>query len=125
MFENRALRRLFGPKTDQMTGWWRKLLNEELLDLYPSPSIIRIIKSRRIMWAEHVARMGEEKNVNRLLVGSTEGERPLGGPRRVWVGNIRMDLVEIGWGGVDWIGLTQDRYKCGALAKALICFWVS
>jgi hypothetical protein len=82
MFENRVLRRLFGPKRDEVTGEWRKLHHEELRDLYSSPSLIRIIKSRRLRWAGHVARMGEKRNVYRLLVGKPEGKRPLGRPRR-------------------------------------------
>jgi hypothetical protein len=82
VFENRVLRRIFGPKRDDVTGEWRKLHNEELRDLYSSPSIIRIIKSRRIRWAGHVARMGEKRNACRLLVAKPEGKRPLGRPRR-------------------------------------------
>jgi hypothetical protein len=105
VFENKVLRRIFGPKRDEVTGGWRKMRNEELRDLYSSPSIIRIIKSRKMRLAGHVARMGEKKNVYRLLVGKTEGKRPLGRPRRRWVENIKMDLLEIGCGGVDWIGL--------------------
>jgi hypothetical protein len=81
-----------------VTGEWRKLHNEELRDLYSSPSIIRIIKSRRMSWAGHVARMGEKRNDYRLLVGKPEGKKPLGRPRWRWVDNIRMDLGEIGWG---------------------------
>jgi hypothetical protein len=92
--------RIFGPKRDEVTGEWRKLHNEELRDLYSSPSIIRIIKSRRMRWEGNVARMGKKKNTYRLLVGRTEGKRPLGRPRRRWVDNIRMDLGEVGWG--DW-----------------------
>jgi hypothetical protein len=84
-----------------------KLHNEELPDLYPSPSIIRIIKSRRIRWAGHVARMGEKRNVHRLLVRKPEGKRPLGSPRRRWVDNIKMDLLELGWG--EWTGLVWLR----------------
>jgi hypothetical protein len=76
VFENKVLRRIFGPKRDEVTGGWRKLHNEELCDLYSSPSIIRIIKSRRMRWAEHVARTGEERNAYRLLVGKPEGKRP-------------------------------------------------
>jgi hypothetical protein len=83
VFENRVLRKIFGPKRDEVTGEWRKLHNEELRDLYYPPSIIRIIKSRRMRWARHVARMGEKRNVYRLLVG----KRPLGRPRRRWVNN--------------------------------------
>jgi hypothetical protein len=89
VFENRVLRRVFGPKRDEVTGEWRKLYNEELHDLYSSLSIIRIIKSRRMRWAGHVARMGEKRNAYRLLVGKPEGKRPLGRPRRRWVDNIR------------------------------------
>jgi hypothetical protein len=87
-----------------VTGEWRKLHNEELRDLYSSPSIIRIFKSRRMIWAGHVARMGEMRNAYRLLVGKPEGKRQLGRLRRRWVDNIRMDLGEVRWGDVDWIG---------------------
>jgi hypothetical protein len=107
LFENRVLRRIFGPK--------RKLHNEELRDLYSLPSIIRIIKSRRMRWVGHVARMGEKRNAYRLLVGKPEGKRPLGRPRRRWVDNIRRDLEEVGWGDVDCIGLAQDRNRWRAL----------
>jgi hypothetical protein len=96
VFENRVLRRIFGPRRDEVTGEWRKLYNEELRDLYSSPSIIRIIKGRRMSWAEQVPRMGEKRNAYRLLVGKPEGRRPLGRPRRRRVDNIRMDLVEVG-----------------------------
>jgi hypothetical protein len=108
VFENRLLR-IFGPKTDGVMGGWRKLHNEELHHLYSSPSIIRIIKSRRMRWAEHVARMGEKRNVCRLLVRNPEGKRPLERPRHRWTDNIKMDLLEIGLSVVDWIGLAQDR----------------
>jgi hypothetical protein len=112
MFENRVLRRIFGPKRDEVTGEWRKLHNEELRDLYSSPSIIRIIKSRRMRWAGHVARMGDKRNAYRLLVGTPERKRRLGRPRRWWVDStIRTDLREVGWGDVDWIGLPQDGKK--------------
>jgi hypothetical protein len=106
-----VLRRIFGPRTDEVTGEWRKLHNEELHDLYSSPSTIRVIKARRMRWVGHVARMGEKRNAYRLLVGKSEGMRPLGRRRRRWVYNIRMDLVEVGWGDVDWIGLAQDRNR--------------
>jgi hypothetical protein len=119
VFENKLLR-IFRPKRDEVTGGWRKLHNEELHDLYSSPSIIRIIKSRRMRWAGHVARMREKRNVYRLLVGKPEGRRLLGRPRRRWVDNIKMDLLEIGWGGVDWIGLAQDRNKWRALVNAVM-----
>jgi hypothetical protein len=104
----KKLWRIFGPKRDEETGEWRKLHNEELRDLYSSPNIIRIIKSRRMRWAGHVARMGK-KNAYRLLLVKPEGKRPLGRPRRRLVDNIRMDLGEVGWGDVDWIGLAKDR----------------
>jgi hypothetical protein len=87
------------------------LHNKELRDLYSSPSIIRIIKSRRMRYAGHVARMGEKGNANRLLAGKLEGKRPLGRPRLRWVDNIRMDLGVVGWGDVDWIGLAKDRNR--------------
>jgi hypothetical protein len=111
VFENRVLRRIFGQKRDEVTGELKKLHNEELCDLYSSPSIIRIIKSRRMRWAGHVARM-EKRNAYRLLVGNPEGKRPLGRPRRRWVDNIRMDLGEVGWGDVDWIGQTLLSDVC-------------
>jgi hypothetical protein len=95
VFENRALREIFGPKRDEVTGEWRKLHNEELRYLYSSPSIIRIIKPKSMRLAGHVARMGEKRNAYRLLVGKPEGKRPLGRPRRRWVDNIRMDLAEV------------------------------
>jgi hypothetical protein len=95
VFENRVLRRIFGPKRDEVTAEWRKLHNEELRDLYSSPSILRVIKSRRMRWAGHVSRMGEKRNAYRLLVGKPEGKRSLGRPKRRWVDNIRMDLGEV------------------------------
>jgi hypothetical protein len=119
VFENRVLRRIFGPKRDKVTGGWRKLHNEALRDLYSSPSNIRIIKARRMRWAEHVVRIGEKRNSYRLLVGKPEGRRPLGRPRRRWLDNIRMDLVEVGWGDVDWIGLAQDRDRWRAVVKSV------
>jgi hypothetical protein len=106
-----VLRRIFGPKRDEVTGEWRKLHNEELRDLYSSPSIIRIIKARRMGWVGYVARMGRKRNAFGLLLKKAEGKRPLGRPRRRWVENIRMDLGEVGWGNVDWIVLVQDRDK--------------
>jgi hypothetical protein len=98
VFENRVLRRIFGPKRDEVTGEWRKLHSEELHNLYSSPDIIRQVKSRRMRWARHVARMGEERNVYKVLVGKPEGNRPLGRPRRRWEDGIRMDLRDIGLG---------------------------
>jgi hypothetical protein len=120
VFENRVLKRIFGPKRDEVTGEWRKLHNEELYDLYSSPSIIRIMKARRIRWAGHVARMGEKGNAYRLLVEKPEGRRPLGRPRQRWVDNIRMDLVEVGWSDLDWIGLAQDRDRWRALVNSVL-----
>jgi hypothetical protein len=93
VFENKVLRRIFGPKRGELTGKWIKLHNEELHALYYSPSIIRVIKSRRMRWAGYVARMGEKRNVYKLLVGKLEGKRPLGRPRRRWVNNIKMVLL--------------------------------
>jgi hypothetical protein len=118
VFENRVLRRIFGPKRDGVTGRWRKLYTEELHDLYSSPSIIRI-KSRRMRWAGHVARMGEKGNVYGLLVGKPEGKRLLGRPRHRWIDNIKMDLLEIGLNVVDWIGLARDRDRWRALVNAV------
>jgi hypothetical protein len=94
--------------------------NEELHDLYSSPSIIRIFKSGMIRWAGNVARMGEKRNAYRLMVGKPEGKKPLGRPRRRWVDNIRMDLVEVGWGDVDRIGLAQDRDRWRALVNSVL-----
>jgi hypothetical protein len=105
VFENRVLRRIFGPKRDEVTGEWRKLHNEELHDLYSSRNIMRIRKSRRMRWAGHVARMGERRNAYRLLVENAGGKRPLGRPIHMWAGNVRMNLVEVCWGDVYWIGL--------------------
>jgi hypothetical protein len=119
VFENRVLGRIFGPKRDEVMGEWRKLHNKEFHDLYSSPSIIRIIRSRRMKWAGHVARMGEERNAYRLLVGKPEGKRPLGRPRRRWVDNIRMDLGEVEWGDVNLIGLSQDRNRWRALVNSV------
>ena len=92
VFENMVLRRIFGPKRDEVPGEWRTLDNEELNDLYCSPNIVQVIKSRRMRWAGHVARMGEGRGMYRVLVGKSEGKRPLGRPRRRWEDNIKMDL---------------------------------
>ena len=101
VFENRVLRRIFGPRRDGVTGEWRKLHNEELNSLYSSPNIVRVIKSRRLRWAGHVARMEEGRGVRKVLVGKPEGKRPLGRPRRRWEDNIKMDLEE-GVVGTGW-----------------------
>ena len=105
VFENRALR-IFEPKRDEVTGEWRELHTEELNDLYFSPNIVRVIKSRRMRWAGHVARMGETRGVYRVLVGKPEGKRPLGRPRHRWEVSIKMDLQKVGYEGMDWIDLT-------------------
>jgi hypothetical protein len=123
VFENEVLRRIFAPKRDEVTRGLRKLHNDELHDLYSSPSIIRIIKSRSMKSAGYVARMGERINAYRLLVRKPKGKRPLGRPRRWWVDNIKMDFLQIGWGDVDWIGLAQNRYKWRALVNAVMNLW--
>jgi len=101
VFENRVLRRLFGPKKDEVKGEWRKLDKEELNDLHSSPNTIWVIKSRIMSWTGHVAHMGERRGVYRVLVGKAEGRRPLGRPKRRWEDNIKMDLQEVGWGDMD------------------------
>jgi hypothetical protein len=120
VFENMVLRRIFGPRRNEVTGKWRKLHNEDLNDFYSSPNIVRVIKSRRMRWAGHVARMGEERGACRVLVGNPEGRRPLERPRRRWVDNIMMDLQEVGYGYVDWIGLAQDRDRWRTLVSAVM-----
>jgi hypothetical protein len=115
-----VLRRIFGPKRDEVTRQWRKLYSGELHNMHLSPDIIRQIKSRRMMWAGHVARMGEWGNVYRVLVGKPEGKRPLERPRCRWEDGIKMDLREIGWGGVEWIHLAQDRDRWQAVVNAVM-----
>jgi hypothetical protein len=117
VFENRVLRRIFGPKRDEVTGGWRKLHNEELHGLYSSPSIIRVKKARRMRWVENVAHMREVRGAYNTLVGKPDGRRPLGRPRHRWKDNIKMDLGEIGFGDVDWIRLAQDRDRWQALVN--------
>jgi hypothetical protein len=109
VFENRMLRRIFGPKREE-DGSWRKLHNDELHSLYSSPNIVRVIKSRRMRWAGHVARMGEVRSVHRVLVGRPEGKRPLGRPRRRWEDNIKVDLREMGIDGANWIRLARRTF---------------
>ena len=104
----------------EVTGEWRKLHNEELRDLYSLPNILRVVKSRRMRWAGHVAGMGEDRGVYRVLVGKPEGRRPLGRPGRRWVDNIRMDLQEVGCGYMGWIGLAQDRDRWRTLVSAVM-----
>jgi hypothetical protein len=120
VFQNRVLREIFAPKRDEVTGELSKLHNEELHILYASPDIIRQIKSKRIRWAGHVARMGEERKAQKVLVGKLEGKRPLGRPRRRWDDGIRMYLRDTGWGSVEWIQLVQDRDRWGALVNVVM-----
>ena len=108
VFENTVLRRIFGPKRDEVRREWRKLHNEELYDLYSSPNIVRVIKSRKMRWTGHVARMEERRGVYRVLVGKPEGKRPLGRPRRRWEDNIKMYFREMGCGDMDWIELAKE-----------------
>jgi len=115
-----VLRRIFGPRRDEVTGEWRRLHNEELNDLYSSPNILRVIKLSKMRWAAHVARMGEERVVYRVLVGKPEGKRPLERTRHRWVDNIRMVLQEVGCGYVDWIGLAQGRDRWRTLVSAIM-----
>jgi hypothetical protein len=116
VFENRVLRRIFESKRDEVTGEWRNLHNEELNDLYSSPIIVRVIKSRRMRWAGYVARTGKGRGVYRVLMGKPEGKRP----RRGWEDNIKMDLQEAGCEGMDWIELAQDRNRWQALVNAVM-----
>jgi hypothetical protein len=111
VFENRVLRTIFWPKKDEVRGEWRKLHNEELIYLYSSPSSIRVIKSRRMRWAGYAAPMGEGRGVYRVLVGKPEEKTSLGRPRRRWEDNVKMDLQEVGWVGMDWINLAQNRNR--------------
>jgi len=120
-----VLRRIFGPRRDEVTGEWRGLHDEEINDLYSSPNIVRVIKSRRMRWAGHVARMGKERGVYKLLVGKPERKRPLGRPSRRWVDNIRMDLQDVECGYMDWIGLAQYRGRWRTLVSAVMNLRVS
>jgi hypothetical protein len=117
VFENRVLRRIFGPKRDGVTGGWRKLHNEELHGLYSSPSIVKVIKAKRMRW--------EVRGAYNILVGRPERRRPLGRPRHRWEDNIKLDLREIGFGDVDWIHLAQDRDRWRALVNTVINLRVS
>ena len=120
MFENRAIKRIFGPKRDEVIGECRRLHNEELSDQYSSPNIIRVIKSRRMRCAWHVACMGERGDAYRVLVGKPEGTRPLGISSSRWEDNIKMDLQEVGWGawtGLLWLSIGTG---CGTFVNAVM-----
>ena len=121
----RVLRSIFGPRRDGVMGEWRKLHNEELNDLYSSPNIVRVIKSRRLRWAGRVACMEEGRGVHKVLVRKPEGKRPLGRPKRRWEDNIKMDLEEVGRGCGDWMELAQDRKRWRALVSTGINLRVS
>jgi hypothetical protein len=120
----RLLRRIFGRKRDVIKVDWRKLHKEKLHNFYSSPNIIRMIKSRNMRWAGHIARMGDKRNAYRMLVGKPEGKRPLGRERRRWVDNIKIDLREIEWVGVDWIELAQEKEQWRALVNTAMNLWV-
>ena len=120
VFQSVVMRRIFGPKEDEVTGEWKKLHNEELNDLYCSPNIVGVIKSRRMRFAGHVAHMGEGRGAYRVLVGKPEGKRPLVRPRHRWEVNIKMDLQEAGCGGMDWIEVAQDRDRWQALVNVVM-----
>jgi hypothetical protein len=124
VFENRVLRRIFGPKREE-DGSWRKLYNDELHNLYSSPNIVRVVRSKRMRWAGHVARMGEGRGVYRVFVWMPEGKRPLGRPRRGWEDNIKMDLREIRIDGANWIQLAQDRVQWRAFVNTVMNLQVS
>jgi hypothetical protein len=119
VFENRVLRRIFGPKRKE-NGSWIKLHNDVLHSLYSSPNIVRVIRSRRLWWAGQVARMGEGRGVYRVLVGRPEGKRPLGRPRRRWEDNIKLDLRDIGIDGANWIRLAEDRVQWRASVNTVM-----
>jgi hypothetical protein len=125
VFENMVLRRVFGPKRDEETGEWRELHNEELNDLYSLPNIVRVVKPRRMRWAGHVARMGEDRGFHRVLVGKPEGKTPLGRPRCRWEDKIKMDLQEVGRRRGEWMNLAQDRARWRALVGTVRNFRVS
>jgi len=118
------LRRVFGPKKDEVTGKWRKLHNGELSDLYTLPNIVRAVKLRRMKWAGHVMCMQERRGVHRVLVGKPEGKRPLGRPSRRWENNIKMGLREVGGGCVDWMELAKDKASWRALVSMVMIFRV-
>ena len=120
MLENRELRRIFGPKMDEVTREWIKLHNEDINDVYSSPNTVRAMKSRRMRWAGHVAHTRESRDVYRVLVGKPERKRPLGRPRRRWEDNIKIYLQEVGCGGMDWIDVDKDRDRRRELVNAVM-----
>jgi len=119
VFVNRVLKRIFGPAMDEVTMEWRRLHNEELYDLYSSPNFIRLMKYRRMRWAGNVARLGDKRGALRVLVRRPDRKRPLGRPRSRWGSNIKVDLEAVGWGGMEWIDLAQDRDRWRAVVNAL------
>jgi hypothetical protein len=120
VFENRVFRKIFERKREELTGEWRRLHNEELHYLYPSPNIVRAIQSRRIILAGHIARKGDRRGAYRVLVGRPEGRRPLGRPRPRWGEGIKVDLKEVGWVGMDWIDMAQDRNRWRVLVNTVM-----
>jgi hypothetical protein len=124
MFENRVLRRIFRRKRVEAAREWRKLHNEELNDLYSSSIIVWVIKLRRMRWSGHVVHLNGRKGVCGVLAGKLEGTGPLGRPRCRWEDNIKMDLQEVECGGLDWIGLAQDRDRWRAIVNAVKNLWV-
>ena len=120
MFENRLMSRIFGPKRDEVTGEWKKLHNEELNDLYSSPNIFRVIKSRRKLWAGLLVRVGERRGIYVVFVGENCGKEPHGQPRRRWEDSIKMDLQEVGFMGMDCVELAQDRDRWRALVNVVM-----
>jgi hypothetical protein len=124
VFENRVLRRVFGPKRDEVTGEWRKLHNEEINYLYSLPNIMRVVKSRRMRWTGHLARMGEGRGMHRFLMGKPEGKRPLERPRHSWEDNIKMDLQEVRGDCGNCMELAQERKRWWALVSTVMNFRV-
>jgi hypothetical protein len=120
MFENRVLRIILGPKRDEIPGQWRGLHNEELYDLYSSPHIVRVIKSRRMKLVGHVARLGDRRGAYRVLVETPDGKRSFGMPRSRCKDRVIVDLQEVGWGDIDWIELAEDWHRWRALVYAVI-----
>ena len=120
MFENRVVRRIFGPKWDEVTRKWRKLHKEELNDLYCSPNIVRVIKFEKNEMGGACSAYGDKRGIYRVLVGELEGRIPLGRPSRQWEDNIKMDIQEVGCGGMDWIELAQGRDRWRVLVTAVM-----